>query len=102
MSSAFESGDIVVYRVTKYSNHPGPRAQGVKALPKGENYCYAVDKYWVVATVEQNGHLRLRTRTGKEHLVDPRDRNLRHANIWERWFKRDRFPEIDLSESLIR
>lgn len=95
MSASFSIGDSVVYRVTKYSNHPGPRAQRVQPLAKGENYSYAVDKYWVVAAIEAEGQLRLRTRTGKEHLVDPADRNLRHANWWERTFKRDRFPELE-------
>lgn len=100
MSYTYEVGDYVVYRMSKYSSHPGPRAQHVHPMAKGENFSYVVDKFWIVAAIEDDGQLRLRTRTGKEHLVTPSDRNLRRANFWERWFKRNRFPELESINSV--
>lgn len=90
----FQPGDWVIYRKTKHSRLPGPRAENVIAAPHGDDYTYTVDKFWVVDTINRDGTLLLRTRRGKEHTVDAGDPNLRRANWWERWRYRDRFVSI--------
>jgi hypothetical protein len=90
----YRRGDRVIYRVTKHSSHPGRRAKDVTPEPMGEFYSYEVDKYWVVADVVGDGKLRLRTRRGKEHVVDPNDDRLRHAHWWEKLFYKNRFPQL--------
>ncbi|MEX0716209.1 MAG: hypothetical protein WD066_06475 [Planctomycetaceae bacterium] len=90
--SAYKPGDPVVYRKSKFSNHPGPRAKSIDPAPRGETYSYVVDKFWTVAGVTEDERLLLRTRRGKEHVVNPGDPNLRHARWWERLFCAHRFP----------
>lgn len=90
----FQAGDWVIYRKTKQSLHPGPRAQSVHAFEKGDGYSYVVEKFWIVAEIREDGALRLKTRRGKEHLVSPDDPQLRKANWWERWRYRSRFEAI--------
>jgi hypothetical protein len=93
VTSSFQVGDWVVYRRTKFSKFPGKRAHDVAPQPMGENYSYVVDKLWVVAEIEDNGHLVLVTRRGKRHSVAPGDGNLRPANWWEKFRFRRRFEE---------
>ena len=88
----FNRGDWIVFAKQKWSTSPGPRARGVSAAPAGEIYSYVVDKFWVVEDRNDDGELRLRTRTGKEHLVDEADPRLRHATIIEKLFLRGKFP----------
>ncbi|MEZ6087879.1 MAG: hypothetical protein R3C05_07625 [Pirellulaceae bacterium] len=88
-------GDWVVYRKSKIGPQPGPRAQQVHPCPKGEYYSYVVDKYWVVADVLDDGRLLLKTRRGKEHIIDPSDPGLRHAGLLHRWIYRDRYTWIE-------
>lgn len=90
-------GDWVVYRKSKSSTAPGPRAKDVVAAKLGETYSYVVDKYWVVKSRPDEGTLLLSTRTGKEHLVAASDPNLRRVRWWERWLLADRFPALDQS-----
>ncbi|MEX0703557.1 MAG: hypothetical protein WD069_15790 [Planctomycetales bacterium] len=92
--SKFEPGDPVVYRKSKFSTHPGPRAKSVAPAPRGETYSYVVDKFWTVVSVTEDDRLLIRTRRGKEHVVNPSDPNLRRARWWERLLYRHRFPEI--------
>ena len=57
-TNTFKVGDCVVYRKTKHSTHPGPRARSINPNPNGDEYTYLVDKYWVVEDVlsdEQGG-----------------------------------------------
>ena len=89
----FHPGDPVVYRATKFSAHPGPRAEDIAPSEHGEQYSYLVDKYWVVEEVLPDGQLRLRTRRGKQHILPAADPRLRHANWWERLMRRGRFPQ---------
>lgn len=91
----YRQGDRVVFRVTKFSSHPGPRAENIAPAPHGESYHYTVDKFWIVAGFASTGELILRTRRGKQHLVNAGDIRLRRANIWERWRYRSRFEEIE-------
>ncbi len=90
----FDVGDWVIYRITKGSAHPGPRAKDVYPAPKGEGYRYHVDKFWVVTEVCEGGKVRVRTRRGKEHVVSEDDPLLRRANWWDRLWHRSRFPQL--------
>jgi hypothetical protein len=94
-TNGFHMGDWVIYRKTKFSTHPGPRAENVNPARYGDDYSYTVDKFWVVIAVRDDGRLLLRTRRGKEHVVKPDDPNLRKANWWERWRYKDRFNWAD-------
>ena len=87
-----QAGDPVVYRVTKHSPVPGPRAKNITPALHGDDDCYQVDKYWVVDRVLASGALLLRTRKGKRRVVRGEDPNLRPASWWESWRHRDRFP----------
>ena len=91
----FRIGDWLIYKLTKHSTHPGPRAKDVRPQPTGEEYSYVVDKFWVVADVEKDGRLLLRTRKGKKRIVEASDRNLRVPRIWERIIYRSRFPRFE-------
>lgn len=91
----FQPGDRIVYRKTKHSRQPGPRAEAIVPAQRGDDYAYCVDKYWIVRDLTDENQLRVITRTGKTHLLDSNDPNLRHANLWERWFLSERFPEMD-------
>ena len=88
-------GDKVVFSKDKHSPSPGPRARDIAAAPKGDDYSYIVAKYWVVAEVNPDGTLLLRTRRGKEHRIAKSDPRLRHATLWERLRFRKRFPSLD-------
>jgi hypothetical protein len=85
-------GDQVIYRKPKHSTHPGRRADNVRPAPHGEDYSYHVDKFWVVARVEPDEAVVVRTRRGKEHVVSAHDPHLRRARWWERLLYRRRFP----------
>lgn len=84
-------GDWIVYCKTKYSQHPGERARNVEPTTKGEEYCYTVDKYWVVESVTPGGQICLRTPGGKRHVVAADDLHLRRPTLWERIWYRSRF-----------
>jgi hypothetical protein len=64
----------------------------VWANPRGENYVYVVDKYWIVDKVDGE-ELTLLTRTGKANVVKADDENLRRAKWWEKFFLKERFPD---------
>ena len=90
----FKKGDLVIFKKTKRSTSPGPRARKVEPAPHGDDYTYLVEKFWIVAEVSGEGVL-LRTRRGKEHRLNADHPNLRHATWWERWLYRNRFPQLD-------
>lgn len=94
----YSPGDPVIYRVTKHSAHPGPRAKEIWPSAHGENYTYVVDKFWIVAEIRDDGKLLLNTRRGKRHVVDSNDPLLRHPHWWE-WVRyRNLFPQLDVAE----
>lgn len=93
----FKPGDWVIYRKQKVSVSPGPRAQETNPAEKGENYSYVVEKYWIVDEVLEDGSLRLKTRRGKEHIVESNDPHLRKAGWWERLFLFARFRSVEAS-----
>lgn len=92
MMAMYKRGEPVIYRVTKASVKPGPRAQHVAPSPQGELYSYLIDKFWIVAEILDGDRLLLRTRRGKEHVIQQDDPNLRAARWWERMLYRNRFP----------
>ncbi len=96
MARTYEVGDWVVYTQKKQSPAPGPRAKNINPSLHGELYSYQVDKYWVVAEVQNAEELVLKTRRGKPHIVSSSDIRLRKARWWERLFWKARFPNIDI------
>jgi hypothetical protein len=90
-----KQGDVLVYRKSKHSTRPGPRAKDVQPASKGDDYSYYVEKFWIVTDIHDDGTLRLKTREGKTHEISTNDPNLRAVNFWDRlWFRR-RFPHLD-------
>ena len=96
----FQSGDLVIYTLTKQSPHPGPRARSIHPSESGEDYSYVVDKFWMVARLVNGHQLQLVTRKGKTRVVDLTDPLLRKANWWEKFRHRNRFPSTDILESM--
>ena len=94
MPQSYQPGDPVIYRMPKVSTRPGPRAQDASASPQGELYTYEVDKFWIVADLKPEGKVLLRTRRGKEHVIEADNPRLRHAHWWEKWLYRRRFPQL--------
>jgi hypothetical protein len=90
----YKPGDRIVYRMSKHSSHPTPRAVEVWPEPAGEFYSYDVLKYWVVSGVQADGRLVVTTRRGKRRLIHPDDPALRRATWWERLFCASRFPAL--------
>lgn len=94
MSIPYNPGDPVVFRMSKHSTEPGPRATDIHPAPHGDTYSYLVNKYWTVAEVHTSGEVLLVTRRGKRHLVAADDPRLRPARWWERLLYRHRFPGV--------
>ncbi len=94
MAGEFKTGQWVIYRKSKQSSKPGPRANDVRPTNAGDDYCYTVDKYWIVKSIRENGELVLATRRGKQHTVSAADPNLRPARFWERWLFSKRFESV--------
>jgi hypothetical protein len=88
----FEPGDFLLYRKTKVSQRPGPRARNVQPAQNGDDYSYEVVKFWRLANVLPDGRLLAVTRTGKEIFLTPSDSNLRKARIVDVVLHRTRFP----------
>ncbi len=91
----YRRGDPVIFRVTKSSYRPGPRARNIHPAPHGESYSYAVDKFWMVVEELGSDMLLLQTRRGKTHRIHAHDPQLRHATWWERLRYGARFPQLD-------
>lgn len=99
MKNEYKPGDPVIFRVTKESVDPGPRAVQVSPAQSGETYSYTVDKFWTVREVNQN-MVHLVTRRGKQRTVRKDDFRLRQARWWERWLYADRFPKLSQFDKL--
>ncbi|ETW94305.1 MAG: hypothetical protein ETSY1_35460 [Candidatus Entotheonella factor] len=95
----YRRGDPVIFRVTKSSGRPGPRARNIHPAPHGEFYSYAVDKFWTVVEELGNDMLLLQTRRGKMHRIHARHPQLRHATWWERMRHRARFPQPTFADA---
>ena len=94
MRTDYQPGDPVVFRITKQSTDPGPRAVDIFPAAGGDTYSYQVDKFWTVKEVDPNGTLQIITRRGKQRSVSKDDLRLSRASWWERWFYRERFPKL--------
>ena len=95
MSKEWSKGDWVIYRKSKVSTSPGPRATNVVASRKGDSYTYIVDKFWVVDELLPAGELRMRTARGKLHVVRQDDPSLRRPSLVQRLVWRNRFRQIE-------
>lgn len=99
-STKFRKGDWIVFRKTKFSEHPTPRAIEVTPAKQGDGYSYVVEKYWVVVDTLENGNLVVCTRRGKRHEICPDDFQVRKATLWDRLLRRSRFRETsEVAES---
>ncbi len=88
-------GSKVIYKKSKSSVSPGPRATDIHPQPKGDGYRYSVEKFWTVIATHDDGTVTLLTRRGKQHRIRADDPQLRLANWWQRWLYQARFPSID-------
>lgn len=96
----FQSGDLVVYTMSKQSPQPGPRARSVHPAEFGDDYSYVVDKFWMVASVLDNDRVVLVTRRGKRRIARASDPLLKKANWWQRLRFRNRFPDISILKTV--
>jgi hypothetical protein len=92
--SELEPGDYLIYRKSKASPRPGPRARNVQPAENGDDYYYEVDKFWTVSDVLEDGRLVAVTRTGKHVYLTPEDERLRKAGLLARALHRGRFPAV--------
>lgn len=90
-SQHFQTGDFVVYKKTKFSAKPGPRARHIEPARNGDTYRYQVDKYWVVVGNTDDDRLIVKTPGGKQQTLHEGDPNLRRAHWWEKLLYRNRF-----------
>lgn len=90
-----EIGTQVIYRKTKHSQDPGPRAAAVTPSRFGDSYGYFVDKFWVVVENQDPETLVVMTRRGKRLTIPADDPNLRAASWFDRIRYWGRFPSID-------
>ena len=93
--AGFAPGDLLIYRKTKVSPRPGPRARNIHRTENSDDYNYEVDKFWSVADILEDGQLLAVTRTGKKVYLSPEDERLRKARLLERVRYRRRFPACD-------
>ncbi len=98
-TNRFQKGDPVIFTKTKFSVHPGPRAEDISPASHGESYSYLVKKFWTVIA-NTDDRLLVRTRTGKQHWIDLDDPALRAPTWWERFRHRDRFPAAEESAQM--
>ncbi len=94
MKNEIQTGDLVIYRKTKHSTHPGPRATNIQPAPNGDTYCYTVDKFWTVRDVNSDGTILAETRRGKTHQIRQDDPALKKANWLQRLMYRTRFSNL--------
>lgn len=89
-----QPGDFVIYRKSKQSTLPSPRAENVHPAPNGDNYSYTIDKFWIVEEVRDDGTVVAATRRGKKNEIRSDDPLLKRANLIERFLYRSRFASI--------
>ena len=93
-----KAGDHVIYRMQKFSNHPGPRAENIKPVAHGEGYRYSVRKLWTVIDVHDD-EVEVVTPGGKHLTVEASDPRLRRAGwlstmvMWLKYHKT--FPSVE-------
>jgi len=94
----YKRGDLVVFCKFKRSACPGPRAKSIHPEPRGEDYAYDVNKFWVVAEAPDADTVVTQTRRGKRHVIEADSSRRRKATLWERLFYRSKFPTLSESE----
>jgi hypothetical protein len=98
MKHRFRAHELVVYEKHKHGRRPGPRARDLRPAPRGDDYEYVVDKYWIVQEICPDARLVLRTPGGKLHQVAPDDPNLRvirwRERLWLAWRDRTRLESL--------
>jgi hypothetical protein len=102
MLGTLQSGDWIIFRKTKHSEHPGPRAANINPARFGEAYTYTVDKFWVVRDVLTDGTLVVATRRGKVHHIAGDDPRVKRANLLQRILYRSRFETVIANEAAAR
>ncbi len=90
----YRVGTPVIFRKSKCSTHPGPRARDVRPARRGDTYSYCVDKLWVVVDRPDSERVVVQTRRAKTYVLNVNDGNLRPARWWERLRYRHRFPQF--------
>jgi len=88
---ALQPGDLVIVTQLRRRAAPSRRATRVFPEPRGEGYCFAVEKYWVVLEVMERGMAKFLTPRGKIRYLSTNNRNVRRASLWERLVHRHRF-----------
>ncbi len=99
MRRTFQVGDLVVYRKSKSSTHPGPRAANVHPAQNGDSYSYTVDKFWMIEAILDDGTIVATTRRGKKNRIKPDDPMMRRANLIQRLLYRTRFATLSTQQS---
>jgi len=101
MRRPLRPGDLIIYRKTKHSTHPGPRAANIQPAINGDNYAYTIDKFWVVEEVRNDGTIIAATRRGKRNHLKADDPMLKRANFIQHFLYRSRFaslPDMPVNE----
>lgn len=98
MKRTFQPGDLIIYRKSKHSDCPGPRAANIQPAAHGDTYNYTVDKYWVVKEVHDDGTIIAGTRRGKHHNLSSDDPLLRRASLLQRLLYRGRFSGLEIDQ----
>ncbi len=86
-----EKGEFVIFRKSKASTHPSPRARNIQPARHGDTYYYIIDKLWKVVRVFDDDTIEIETRRGKRHCVSKNSPQLRKARFIDRLLLRDRF-----------
>jgi hypothetical protein len=94
-------GSHVIYRKTKFSRRPGPRAAAISPSKHGDSYGYVVEKYWVVVECNPPDQIVVETRRGKRLTLSANDANLRPARFLERLLYGRRFPTLSQTRSSV-
>ena len=95
LSDTLVPGDWVIYRKTKWSSNPGPRAENIAPASNGDLHTYTVDKFWIVLEIHDCGEVVVATRRGKQHIISADAPSLRKPNWFERWRYGSRFREVE-------
>ena len=90
--------DRVIFRRQRYKPRPGRHAREIRPAVNGDDYCYTINKYWVVSEILNDGQIVLQTPRGKRRVVRADDPNLRHASWLDKIRYRYRFLQCERSK----
>ncbi len=83
-------GQFVIFRKSKTSTRPSPRAKDLRPAKHGDTYTYIIDKFWKVVQVFDDDTIEIETRRGKRNRLSANDPLLRKVYPWERLIFRNR------------